>query len=146
MRRDLAGGVGGTLAAIAMLVLGLWIVHQPRESVGRLADLSDEVALGAISAPQSGSIDRPVGSYAEAMSQTWSRLGRGALRRPRLLRRQLGARPAASRSGQKSRRLVLRGHRRPRAARRLRNSSATPEATRHMRGASPASATGARSG
>jgi hypothetical protein len=74
IRRDLASGVGGTLAAVALLVLGLWIVHQPRESVGRLANLSDEVALGTISAPQSGSINRPVGSYAEAMSQTWSRL------------------------------------------------------------------------
>jgi hypothetical protein len=74
IRRDLAGGVGGTLAAVAMIVLGLWVVHQPRESVGRLAGLSDEVALGTISAPQSGSVNRPVGSYAEAMSQTWSRL------------------------------------------------------------------------
>jgi hypothetical protein len=74
LRRDLAGSISGTLAAIAMLVLGLWVVQQPRESVGRLAALSDEVALTAISAPQSGSLKRPVGSYAEAMSQTWDRL------------------------------------------------------------------------
>ncbi len=74
IRRDLAGGVGGTLAAVAMIVVGLWVVQQPRESVGRLANLSDEVALGTISAPQSGSVNRPLGSYAEAMSQTWSRL------------------------------------------------------------------------
>lgn len=74
LRRDLAGGVGGTLAAIALIVLGLWIVHQPRESVGRLANLSNQLALGVISAPQSGSVDRPVGSYAEAMSGTWARL------------------------------------------------------------------------
>ncbi len=66
--------MAGTLAAIAMLVVGLWVVHQPRESVGRLAGLSDEVALGVISAPQSGSVARPAGSYAEAMSRTWSRL------------------------------------------------------------------------
>jgi hypothetical protein len=74
IRRDLSGSLGGTVAAIAMIVLGLWVVHQPRESVGRLASLSDQVALGIISAPQSGSVDRPVGSYAEAMSETWSRL------------------------------------------------------------------------
>ncbi len=74
LKRELAAGVGGTLAAIAMLVVGLWVVDQPRESVGRLASLSNEVALGTISAPQSGSVSRPVGSYAEAMSETWSRL------------------------------------------------------------------------
>ena len=74
IRRDLPGSLAGTLAAVAMLVLGLWIVHQPRESVGRLASLSDEVALGIISAPQTGSVNRPVGSYAEAMSGTWDRL------------------------------------------------------------------------
>jgi hypothetical protein len=74
IKREVAAGVGGTLAAIAMLVLGLWVVHQPRESVGQLASLSNEIALGTISAPQSGSLARPVGSYAEAMSETWSRL------------------------------------------------------------------------
>ena len=74
IKREVAAGVGGTLAAIAMLVVGLWVVHQPGESVGRLAALSDEVALGTISAPQSGSVSRPLGGYAEAMSETWSRL------------------------------------------------------------------------
>jgi hypothetical protein len=74
IKREVAAGVAGTLAAIAMLVLGLWVVHSPRESVGQLASFSDEVALGTISAPQSGSLARPVGSYAEAMSRTWSHL------------------------------------------------------------------------
>jgi hypothetical protein len=74
IRRDVAAGVGGTLAAVAMLVLGLWVVHAPRETVGQLAGFSDEVALTAISAPQSGGLAHPVGSYAEAMSQVWSRL------------------------------------------------------------------------
>ena len=74
VQRNLAGGVGGTLAAVAMIVIGLWVVHQPRDSVGRLAKLSNEVALATISAPRSGSIHRPVGSYAEAMSETWARL------------------------------------------------------------------------
>jgi hypothetical protein len=72
--RDVAGSVAGTIAAIAMLVLGLWVVHSPRESVGRLASFSNEAALGVIAAPQSGSLADPTGSYAEAMSHVWSRL------------------------------------------------------------------------
>jgi hypothetical protein len=72
--RDVSGSVAGTIAAVAMLCLGLWVVHAPRESVGRLASFSNQVALGVIAAPQSGSLDDPTGSYAEAMSQVWSRL------------------------------------------------------------------------
>jgi hypothetical protein len=72
--RDVAGSVAGTIAAVAMLCLGLWVVHAPRESVGRLASFSNEVALGVIAAPQSGSLGDPTGSYAEAMSHVWSRL------------------------------------------------------------------------
>jgi hypothetical protein len=74
IRREVAASVGGTLAAVAMLILGLWVVHSPRETVGQIASFSDQVALTAISAPQSGSLSRPVGSYAEAMSRVWSRL------------------------------------------------------------------------
>lgn len=72
--RDVAGSVAGTIAAVAMLVLGIWVVHAPRESVGRLASFSNEVALGVIAAPQSGSLGDPTGSYAEAMTHVWSRL------------------------------------------------------------------------
>jgi hypothetical protein len=72
--RDVAGSVAGTIAAVAMLVLGIWVVHAPRESVGRLASFSNQVALGVIAAPQSGSLGDPTGSYAEAMSHVWSRL------------------------------------------------------------------------
>jgi hypothetical protein len=74
LRRELTAGVAGTIAGVAMLICGLWVVHQPRESVGRLAALSDEVALGVIAAPQSGSLARPLGGYAEAMSRAWARL------------------------------------------------------------------------
>jgi hypothetical protein len=72
--RDVAGSVAGTIAAVAMVVCGLWVVHAPRESVGRLASFSNEVALGVIAAPQSGSLGDPTGTYAEAMSHVWSRL------------------------------------------------------------------------
>ena len=73
IRRDVAGSVAGTVAAVAMLIVGLWVVHQPRQTVGQLAGLSNEVALSVISAPQGG-ISRPVGTYAEAMSGVWTRL------------------------------------------------------------------------
>jgi hypothetical protein len=72
--RDVAGSVAGTIAAVAMLVLGLWVVHAPRESVGRLASFSNEAALGVIAAPESGTLENPTGTYAEAMSHVWSRL------------------------------------------------------------------------
>ncbi|HWB68673.1 MAG TPA: hypothetical protein VG518_01725, partial [Solirubrobacterales bacterium] len=39
-----------------------------------LAQMSDQVALGVISAPHSGSVSRPSGAFAEEMSQTWERL------------------------------------------------------------------------
>jgi hypothetical protein len=74
VRRDVAGSLAGVLASIALLLCGLWVVHAPRETVGRIADFSDQVALEVIAAPQSGSLGRPVGTYAEAMSHVWSRL------------------------------------------------------------------------
>jgi hypothetical protein len=74
VRREVAAGVGGTLAAVAMIAIGLWVVQQPQASVGRLASLSDRLALGVIGAPQTGTASRPAGSYAEAMSHLWARL------------------------------------------------------------------------
>jgi hypothetical protein len=74
IRRDVAGSLAGTIASIALLLCGLWVVHAPRETVGRIADFSDQVALEVIAAPQSGSLGRPVGTYAEAMTHVWSRL------------------------------------------------------------------------
>ena len=74
LRREAPAALAGTLAAVAMLIVGLWVIHAPRASVGRLAGLADRAALTVVSAPQSGSAARPTGSYAEAMSRTWSRL------------------------------------------------------------------------
>lgn len=74
VRRELAAGIGGTLAAVAMIAVGIWVVQQPQASVGRLATMSDRVALGVIGAPQAGTASRPAGSYAEAMSGLWARL------------------------------------------------------------------------
>lgn len=74
VRRDLAASVGGTLAGVAMLIVGLWIIHQPAASVGRLAKISDQAAVTIITAPRSGSLARPTGTYAEAMSSAWAQL------------------------------------------------------------------------
>jgi hypothetical protein len=74
IRRELAAGVAGTLAGIALLIVGLWVVHAPRQSVGEVARVSDRLALAVIAAPQSGSLSRPTGRYAEAMSRAWAQL------------------------------------------------------------------------
>jgi hypothetical protein len=74
VKREVGATVAGTLASIAMVVFGLWVVHEPSQSVGRLANMSNQVAIGVISAPHSGSLSRPNGAFAEEMSQTWERL------------------------------------------------------------------------
>jgi hypothetical protein len=74
LRREFAAGVGGTLAGIAMLIVGLWVIHQPAASVGHVGKIADGVAVTAISAPRSGSLARPTGTYAEALSHTWAQL------------------------------------------------------------------------
>lgn len=74
VKRELGASVGGTLGAIALLILGMWVVSRPSQTVGELAEMSDQIALSVISAPREGSVSRPTGSYAEAMSETWARL------------------------------------------------------------------------
>ena len=74
IKRELGASVAGTLAAVAMLIVGLWVVHSPAQTVGKVANMSNGVALGVISAPQAGSVSRPMGSFAESMSRTWPRL------------------------------------------------------------------------
>src|SRR4029077_1669091 len=48
LRRELAAGVAGTLAAGHPLIAGLWIVPQPRQTVGQAAEMSNQLALGVI--------------------------------------------------------------------------------------------------
>ena len=57
-RRELAAGWRGRWRR-RDAVVGLWVVHQPRESVGQLASLSDEVALGDDQRPAVGLVSRP---------------------------------------------------------------------------------------
>jgi hypothetical protein len=74
VQRQLGSSVAGTIGAVALLLVGLWIVHYPRQTVGEAAGMADDVAVGVIGAPESGSADRPTGSYAEALAGSWQRL------------------------------------------------------------------------
>lgn len=74
IKREVSASVGGTVLGVVLLVLGLWIVNRPRETVGELASFSEEVALSVISAPQSGGLSHPVGSFAEATSRMWDQV------------------------------------------------------------------------
>lgn len=71
VRRDAAGAIGGALFSLALMVVALWVIHAPEQSVGRASDLSNKVAKTLISAPQSGSLSRPDATYAEATADVW---------------------------------------------------------------------------
>lgn len=63
--------VGGALIAVLFMLVGLWVIHEPRESVGRVAGFSNDLALTLIAAPQEGSLSKPVRSYGEATGAVW---------------------------------------------------------------------------
>ena len=103
LRRELAAGVAGTLAAIAMLVIGLWVVHQPRESVGPARRPFRRSRAGDDQRPAVGLVCAAGRQLRRSDVADLVAAGRGALRRPRLLRCQVGARPAARGSGAEGR-------------------------------------------
>lgn len=69
-RRDVAGALGGTILAVVLMVAALWVIHAPRQSVGKVAEISNQAAQSAIAAPR-GSLRNPASSYAEATAEVW---------------------------------------------------------------------------
>jgi len=72
VKREFAQTIAGTILTIALMLVGLWILHQPQETVGTVSEITNDAAVAVIAAPQEGSLSSPHSSYAEATSEVWS--------------------------------------------------------------------------
>jgi hypothetical protein len=71
VKREVAATVGGTLLTVALMIGALVVIHAPRETVGKVSELSNQAAQSVIAAPQRGSLSNPTSSYAEATDEVW---------------------------------------------------------------------------
>jgi len=74
IRRKTGETMGGMLMALVMMLAALWIIHSPRETVGRLSEAVNATSLAAVSAPSSGHVSAPIRSYNDAMSAVWNQM------------------------------------------------------------------------
>lgn len=72
MKREVGQAIGGIAASLAMMLLGAFIIHSPQETVGRLANLSNQLALSVTGAASGGSLKNPTQSYAGATQKAWT--------------------------------------------------------------------------
>jgi hypothetical protein len=72
IKREAAQTIGGLLLSVVLMLLALWVIHEPKASIGRASDIVDTAALSVIAAPQSGSLANPVADYGQATSRAWS--------------------------------------------------------------------------
>ena len=74
VRRRTGETLAGMAMALVMLLGGLWIIHSPRDTVGRVAEAVNSASLTAVSAPSSGRVNAPMRSYNDAMAAVWNRM------------------------------------------------------------------------
>lgn len=74
IRRKTGETLGAMLMALVMMLGALWIIHSPRETVGRLSEAVNTSSMAAVSAPSSGSLSAPVRSYNDAMAAVWNQM------------------------------------------------------------------------
>ncbi len=60
-----------------MIVLAMWIIAKPADTVGAVYQVANEASLDLIAAPSQGTVADPQGSFATAMSSLWSQMVRG---------------------------------------------------------------------
>jgi len=71
VRREVAATVAGTAVSVALMLVGLWVVHEPKATIGTVTEHTNAAALSVLAAPQSGSVSNPVGDYGEATDEVW---------------------------------------------------------------------------
>ncbi|HEY5052873.1 MAG TPA: hypothetical protein VII45_05630, partial [Solirubrobacterales bacterium] len=74
VRRKTGETLVGMLMALVMMLAGLWIIHSPRDTVGRVAEAVNGASLAAVAAPSSGHVSAPVRSYNDAMALVWNQM------------------------------------------------------------------------
>lgn len=74
IRRRAGETLGGSLAALVMMLIAMWMIHAPGDSVGRLAAIINKTSLAAVAAPNSGRVSQPVRSYGDAMGEVWNQM------------------------------------------------------------------------
>jgi hypothetical protein len=74
IRRKTGETMGGMLMALVMMLAALWMIHSPRDTVGRLSEAVNSASLAAVSAPSSGHVSTPIRSYNDAMSAVWNQM------------------------------------------------------------------------
>ncbi|MBS1884739.1 MAG: hypothetical protein JSS97_17460, partial [Actinobacteria bacterium] len=74
VRRRTGETLAGMAMALAMMLGALWIIHSPRDTVGRLAWAIDSASMVAVSAPSSGGVGAPIRSYDDAMAAVWNQM------------------------------------------------------------------------
>ena len=70
-RRRHSAAFTGTLAAVAMIAVAMWIVHSPAQTVGYASSLSNQGALALIATTASGSVTNPATNFGDALSSVF---------------------------------------------------------------------------
>jgi len=71
IRRRGAETVAQAMFSIALMLLAMWVILAPSQTIGRVSKLVDRAALAVIAAPQEGSISHPTGTYANTTNEIW---------------------------------------------------------------------------
>jgi hypothetical protein len=71
IRRRVIETLGTALLMVAMMGVGLWIVIDPAGTVGAVAQLADEAALGTVAATATGTANTPVAGFDSALGDVF---------------------------------------------------------------------------
>jgi hypothetical protein len=73
VRREVSASIASTALSVALMIGALWILHEPRATVGTVSGFANDAALSVLAAPQGGAAD-PNASYAEATAEVWNEI------------------------------------------------------------------------
>jgi len=71
-RRQVSSAIGAAALTLVSMLAALWVVHEPRQSIGTAAKFTNAAAMTVLAAPQRGSLSSPVASYGETTTAVWN--------------------------------------------------------------------------